>query len=181
MTKFRAALRQPHPSPAKRLRSSGLTGYSTNVHPFLTIPVLRCLILKETAFHRTISRGRLPQVSNFVCKEMKMKRLLAATLAMALVGTIAFAQESATEKSPRKKKAAPSIASQLNELKDAIQTQQQQIQQLSQQIQSRDQQIQTLQQRLRTRRQPLRLRPRPTRQPPRPPTRRNTSVPSGAT
>ena len=77
-----------------------------------------------------------------------MKRLLAATLAMALVGTIAFAQESATEKSPRKKKAAPSIASQLNELKDAIQTQQQQIQQLSQQIQSRDQQIQTLQQRL---------------------------------
>ena len=42
----------------------------------------------------------------------------------------------------------PTVSTQLNELKEAIEAQQQQIQQLGQQIQSRDQQIQQLQQRL---------------------------------
>ena len=81
-----------------------------------------------------------------------MKRVLSLALAIALAGSTyaAYAQEAGSAtKSPRKKKAAgPTVATQLNELKEAIEAQQHQIQQLGQQIQSRDQQIQQLQQRL---------------------------------
>ena len=81
-----------------------------------------------------------------------MKRVLALALAIALAGSMYAAdapQEGGAAKSPRKKKpAAPTVASQLMELKAAIEAQQQQIQQLGQQVQSRDQQIQTLQNRL---------------------------------
>ena len=81
-----------------------------------------------------------------------MKRVLALALAIALAGSMYAAdapQEGGAAKSPRKKKpAAPTVASQLMELKEAIQAQQQQIQQLGQQVQSRDQQIQQLQTRL---------------------------------
>ncbi len=81
-----------------------------------------------------------------------MKRVLALALAIALAGTTFAAdapQEGGGAKSAKKKKpAAPTVASQLMELKAAIEAQQQQIQQLGSQIQSRDQQIQQLQQRL---------------------------------
>lgn len=63
-----------------------------------------------------------------------------------LLATTLVAQNATPPKS--KRAPAPSIASQLKELKDAIDAQQQQIQQLGQQIQNRDQQIQQLQQRL---------------------------------
>ncbi|MFY9674293.1 MAG: hypothetical protein WAK13_07555 [Terriglobales bacterium] len=80
-----------------------------------------------------------------------MKRVLALALAIALAGSMyaADAPQEGAAKSPRKKKpAAPTVASQLMELKQAIEAQQQQIQQLGQQVQSRDQQIQQLQNRL---------------------------------
>ncbi len=80
-----------------------------------------------------------------------MKRVLALALAIALAGSMyaADAPQEGAAKSPRKKKpAAPTVASQLMELKEAIEAQQKQIQQLGQQVQSRDQQIQTLQNRL---------------------------------
>ncbi len=81
-----------------------------------------------------------------------MKRVLALALAIALAGSMYAAdapQEGGAAKSPRKKKpAAPTVASQLMELKAAIEAQQQQIQQLGQQVQTRDQQIQQLTQRL---------------------------------
>jgi cell division septum initiation protein DivIVA len=85
---------------------------------------------------------------------MKMKQALALALSMALAGSMFAAeppQDTSTPaaKSTRKAAAkAPSVASQLNELKEAIEAQQKQIQDLSQQIQSRDAQIQQLQQRL---------------------------------
>jgi hypothetical protein len=83
---------------------------------------------------------------------MKMKQALALALSMALAGSIfAAAQDTSTPAAKSKRKAAakaPSVASQLNELKEAIEAQQKQIQDLGQQIQSRDSQIQQLQQRL---------------------------------
>jgi hypothetical protein len=82
-----------------------------------------------------------------------MKQALALALSMALAGSIfAAAQDTSTpaakstKKMPAKK--APSVASQLSELKEAIEAQQKQIQDLGQQIQSRDTQIQQLQQKL---------------------------------
>lgn len=87
-----------------------------------------------------------------------MKRFMAVMLSIALVGGVvtAQAQDSATTttttaKSPRKrvvKKTGPTVAEQLNELKLAIDAQQQQIKVLSDQVQSRDQKIQQLEQRL---------------------------------
>jgi hypothetical protein len=82
-----------------------------------------------------------------------MKQALALALSMALAGSM-FAAEppqdtpaaKSTKKMPAKK--APSVASQLSELKEAIEAQQKQIQDLGQQVQSRDAQIQQLQQRL---------------------------------
>ncbi|MGA7291749.1 MAG: hypothetical protein WBW85_04330, partial [Terriglobales bacterium] len=86
-----------------------------------------------------------------------MKRLLLVLLSMALAGGVIAAQAqqdttaATTKKSARKKparKSEPSISDQLNQLKEAIDAQQQQIKQLSEQVQSRDQRIQQLEQRL---------------------------------
>jgi len=84
-----------------------------------------------------------------------MKRVTALALALTLMGVFpaAQAQQGTTvTKSTRKKTAASTsnaaIASQLSELKQALDAQQQQIKQLSDQLQSRDQQIQQLQQNL---------------------------------
>jgi hypothetical protein len=86
-----------------------------------------------------------------------MKRIMAVILSMALAGSVlpAQAQDAAiptTAKNTRKKTATKpagsSISSQLSEMKQAIEAQQQQIQQLSNLIQSRDQKIQQLEQRL---------------------------------
>lgn len=84
-----------------------------------------------------------------------MKQALVLALVLALPGIfVAQAQQSsatATTKTTRKRAAASTnsaIATQLGELKQAIDAQQQQIKQLSDQVQSRDQQIQQLQQRL---------------------------------
>jgi len=78
-----------------------------------------------------------------------MKQALALALSLALAGAMWAAeppQDTAAAKS--KKTKAPSVASQLSELKEAIDAQQKQIQDLGQQLQTRDQQIQQLQQRL---------------------------------
>jgi len=85
-----------------------------------------------------------------------MKRVLALALFMALVGSLCAAagQQAATSSTAKgtKKKAprvaAPSVSSQLTELRQAIDAQQLQIQNMSQQLQSRDQRIQQLEQRL---------------------------------
>jgi flagellar motor protein MotB len=87
-----------------------------------------------------------------------MKRMMAAVLSMALVGSVIAAQAqqntstATTAKSARKKivakKSEPSVSEQLNEMKKAIDAQQQQIKQLSDQVQTRDQRIQQLEQRL---------------------------------
>jgi len=85
-----------------------------------------------------------------------MKQVIALALTLA-ISTGAFAtpapQASAagtTKKKSTKKTAAsaPSVTTQLSEMKQAIDAQQQQIQQLMQQVQGRDQAIQQLQQRL---------------------------------
>src|SRR5579859_2574876 len=83
-----------------------------------------------------------------------MKRVTALALALTLMGVFpAKAQQGTTAtKSTRKKASATTsnaaIASQLSELKQALDAQQQQIKQLSDQLQNRDQQIQQLQQNL---------------------------------
>lgn len=84
-----------------------------------------------------------------------MKRAMILSLALALPGVfVAQAQQSTgtTTAKPARRRAAAAktdaVASQLSELKQAIDAQQQQIKQLSDQVQSRDQQIQQLQQRL---------------------------------
>lgn len=83
-----------------------------------------------------------------------MKQAMVLALVLALPGVfVAQAQQSsatATTKTTRKRAATTNsaVASQLSELKQAIDAQQQQIKQLSDQVQSRDQQIQQLQQRL---------------------------------
>lgn len=83
-----------------------------------------------------------------------MKQALALALSMALAGSMFAAeppQDTSTPAAKPTRKAAtkaPSVASQLNELKEAIEAQQKQIQDLGQQIQNRDAQIQQLQQRL---------------------------------
>ena len=87
-----------------------------------------------------------------------MKRIMAVVLSMALAGSMIAAQASRIRPLPRRrrardkktvaKKTAPSVSDQLNEMKQAIDAQQQQIRQLSDLIQTRDQKIQTLEQRL---------------------------------
>jgi len=83
-----------------------------------------------------------------------MKRAILLALALALPGVfLAQAQQSTgttTTKTTRRRAAAKTdaVATQLGELKQAIDAQQQQIKQLSDQLQTRDQQIQQLQQRL---------------------------------
>jgi len=94
---------------------------------------------------------------NFLQGDGTMKRMMAVMLSMALAGSVIAAQaqqEAAPAKaksSPKKmvaKKAGPTVADQLGEMKQAIDAQQQQIKQLTDLIQSRDQKIQTLEQRL---------------------------------
>ncbi len=83
-----------------------------------------------------------------------MKRVMALAITLTLCAFAAQAQQStatATAKTTKRKsvlKTDPAVAAQLNELKQAVDAQQQQIRQLSDQVQSRDQQIQQLQQRL---------------------------------
>jgi hypothetical protein len=84
-----------------------------------------------------------------------MKQVIALALFLALgCAFTAQAQQSstsATAKSTKRRTAAAkpdAVTTQLNELKQAIDAQQQQIKQLSDQVQSRDQQIQQLQQKL---------------------------------
>jgi len=87
-----------------------------------------------------------------------MKRLMAVVLSMALAGSVvpAQAQQSSatatTTKTARKRAtpraSGPTISTQLSEMKQAIDAQQQQIKQLSDLVQSRDQKIQQLEQRL---------------------------------
>src|ERR1700674_3669775 len=101
----------------------------------------------------------LSAVPNFISQEMKqMKRLMAVVLSMALAGSVvpAQAQQSSatatTTKTARKRATSrasgPTISTQLSEMKQAIDAQQQQIKQLSDLVQSRDQKIQQLEQRL---------------------------------
>jgi hypothetical protein len=87
-----------------------------------------------------------------------MKRMMAAILSMALAGSVTVMQAQqdanpapATKKVRKKtapKAAGPTVSSQLSEMKQAIDAQQQQIKQLSDLIQSRDQKIGQLEQRL---------------------------------
>ena len=82
-----------------------------------------------------------------------MKRVMALALSITLCAFAAQAQQStATAPKTTKKKAVPktdpAVAAQLDQLKQAMDAQQQQIKQLSDQVQSRDQQIQQLQQKV---------------------------------
>ena len=87
-----------------------------------------------------------------------MKQLIAVVLSMALAGSVIAAQAqqgtatTTTTKSTRKratpKASGPTISTQLSEMKQAIDAQQQQIKQLSDLVQSRDQKIQQLEERL---------------------------------
>ncbi len=80
-----------------------------------------------------------------------MKRLLAQVLFLALAGSIlAFAQTATPASKKRKapKASAPSVATQLKTMSEAIDAQQKQIEQLRQELQTRDQAVQQLQQRL---------------------------------
>jgi hypothetical protein len=79
---------------------------------------------------------------------------LALLLILAAPGTRVWAQAASTApapaagkaRSPRRKAATPSVASQLQQMKQALDAQQQQIQELRQELQTRDQSIQQLQQ-----------------------------------
>ncbi len=87
-----------------------------------------------------------------------MKRFMAMMLSVALAGTVIPAQAqqdpatptptTKTRKKAMAKPAGPTISTQLGEMKQAIDAQQQQIKALSDLIQSRDQKIQQLEQRL---------------------------------
>ena len=83
-----------------------------------------------------------------------MKQVTAVTLFLTLTAVIAAQAQQGSTAAPRatRRKAAASanteVLDQLNQLKQAIDAQQQQIRQLSDQVQSRDQQIQQLQQKL---------------------------------
>jgi hypothetical protein len=80
-----------------------------------------------------------------------MKRVLAQVLSLALVGSTlpANAQQAApAKKTAKKAPAAPSVASQLKTMSDALAAQQKQIEDLRQELQTRDQAVQQLQQRL---------------------------------
>jgi hypothetical protein len=86
-----------------------------------------------------------------------MKRLMAVLLSMTLSGSAIAAQAQdtttatttkAVHKRPVAKKTGPTVSDQLNELKLAIEAQQQEIRQLSDQVQTRDSRIQQLEQRI---------------------------------
>jgi outer membrane murein-binding lipoprotein Lpp len=90
-----------------------------------------------------------------------MKRFKAVVLSMTLLTGVITTQAQqqtttttttkTTTKTPRKRAAAktgPTVSEQLNELKQAIEAQQQQIRQLSDQVQTRDQKIQQLEQKV---------------------------------
>jgi hypothetical protein len=84
-----------------------------------------------------------------------MNRLMAVVLSMALASGVMVAQDQqgATAKTTTKKrmvpkKTGPTVSEQLNEMKQAIDAQQQAIKQLTDLVQSRDQKIQQLEQRL---------------------------------
>ena len=87
-----------------------------------------------------------------------MKRVLALALSLAMVGTVygadapqdasGSAAKTTRKRMAPKKAAGPSVSSELQALKEAMDAQQKQIQQLSDQVQSRDQHIQQLEQRL---------------------------------
>ncbi len=82
-----------------------------------------------------------------------MKQILALALSMALTGSLYAADPPQDSSAPASKTTkarakAPTVASQLNELKEAIEAQQKQIQELGQQVQSRDQRIQQLEQKI---------------------------------
>jgi hypothetical protein len=85
-----------------------------------------------------------------------MKRVMALLFSLTLASSVFVAQAqqgTATAAKSGKKKAVakasePTVSTQLSEMKQAIDAQQQQIQQLSQQVQNRDQRIQQLEQRL---------------------------------
>ncbi len=84
-----------------------------------------------------------------------MKRFMAVVLSMVLAGSVIAAQaqqdtSTSTTATTTRKKAhkGPTVEEQLNEMKQAIEAQQQQIKQLSDQVQNRDQEIQQLEQRL---------------------------------
>ena len=81
---------------------------------------------------------------------MKLVKALALCLALVVMTGVAAQAQQTTAKGTKKRAAAKpdAVAAQLNELKQAIEAQQQQIRQLGDQIQSRDQQIQQLQQKL---------------------------------
>jgi hypothetical protein len=86
-------------------------------------------------------------------EEKNMKRVTAFALTLMLGASAAQAQQSTTTTTTTRRKTTatrtdPAVSDQLNQLKQAIEAQQQQIQQLSQQIRSRDQQVQQLQQKL---------------------------------
>jgi hypothetical protein len=76
-----------------------------------------------------------------------MQRKSGFLTAAAVILTLASSLDGQTAApTARKKAAAPSLSTQVKELKDAVAAQQQQIQQLMQQLQSRDQAVQQLQQ-----------------------------------
>jgi hypothetical protein len=84
---------------------------------------------------------------------MKQAMVLALVLTLTCAFAVQAQQSTATATAKTTKKKAPArtdsvVAVQLNQLKQAVDAQQQQIKQLSDQLQSRDQQIQQLQQRL---------------------------------
>ena len=77
-----------------------------------------------------------------------MKRFSTLALPLALVSSLFLAEAQDTSKGTRKKTSGPSVARQLEELRLAIEAEQQQILALGQQVQSRDQRIEQLEQKL---------------------------------
>jgi hypothetical protein len=100
----------------------------------------------------------LSAVQLYFSGDETMKQLIAVVLSMALAGSVIAAQAqqgtaaAPTTKTARKratpKASGPTISTQLSEMKQAIDAQQQQIKQLSDLVQSRDQKIQQLEERL---------------------------------
>jgi Skp family chaperone for outer membrane proteins len=84
---------------------------------------------------------------------MMMRRVLVQVLSLALAGSAMMASAQTTAgtgkaQKARKAPAAPSVATQLKTMSEAIEAQQKQIEELRQELQSRDQAVQQLQQRL---------------------------------
>src|SRR5215470_16213455 len=97
----------------------------------------------------------VPKVDHSLFRgDLPMKRVTALVLCLTLTGVLAAQTQPGAASSankPAKRKATSSnteVLNQLNQLKQAIDAQQQQIKQLNDQVQSRDQQIQQLQQKL---------------------------------